>query len=236
VLKVPDAVGDRVRDVAKRAAKDLAQHEITLRLDHGLYRAWRCRRPRDWAYGFDVHTGPGWLMVTGDMGTCMWERTTDMVSWVRGSINSLSYFAEKVPREFKIKEYDPAMAKAWLLWEIVGYYNDHCGCDMRKQDWDRWQALLDLYRESDPDDQLGFEREVYESGIADGSDWPNFKNYCYHFLWIREGLKWFLANLDKAVPEPRPGLLQVCGRWLEEANRYDGPTGRDYKPEPATTW
>jgi hypothetical protein len=203
VLKVPDVVGDRVRSVVNQAKKDLSEHQVTMRLNNGLWRSWRCQRPGSWVYGFDVTTGPGWIMVTGDMGTCVWERTADMIDWAEASINSLSYFAEKVPREIKIKEYDPDKAKAWLLGEIVDYFNDHCGSDdhggMDDKQWTHWHRLLTLYRHEDPSDQMEFAQAIHKSGVADGSDWPNFYNYTYHFLWIREGLKWFFAHKDQAV-------------------------------------
>jgi hypothetical protein len=199
MFKVPDVTGDRVRRVAERAATDLARHKITQRLDYGLYRSWRCQEPGTWVHGFDVNTGPGWLMVTGDMGTFMWERTADMIGWAKGSIESLSYFAEKVPREFKIKEYDPEKAKAWLLGEVIEFWCDHAGCDMDDDDWNDWRNMLELYRDGDPTEQLDWERDVMEARIADGGDWPDFYSYTYHFLWVREGLRWFFANMDKAA-------------------------------------
>lgn len=201
MFKVPCPITDRVKDVARRAKNDLAKHTITQTLDAGLYRAWKCGEPGNCINAFEVVTGPGWLLIRGDMGTCLWERTNDMLGWCRGSINSLDYFAEKVPREIKIKEYDPDRARAWLLEQVLDFWNDHCGSDdhggMDEDDWKQWETLKDLYRESDPTEKLDFEREVMNSGINDGGDYPDWENYTYHFLWQREALKWLFANLDK---------------------------------------
>jgi hypothetical protein len=197
MFKAHCPVADRVRDVARRAIKDLAKHVATQTLDAGLYRAWKCGEPGNCINAFEVVTGPGWLLIRGDMGTCLWERTNDMLGWCRGSINSLGYFAEKVSREIKIKEYDPDIAKAWLLDQIIDFWNDHHGDDMDADEWHQWKEITDLYRDGDPSEKLDWERDVMDTGINDGGDYPDWRNYTYHFLWQREALKWLFAEITK---------------------------------------
>lgn len=93
-------------------------HVIEVKHMDGLYRRWRCGKPQSSTYYFDVITWPGWIAVTGDVGELMVSRVSDMLPWVRRSIGSISYFAEKVPNAIETKEYSPDKAEKLLQDEI----------------------------------------------------------------------------------------------------------------------
>ena len=48
-----------MRDVLVAFAEDVAEHELTVRRDDGLYRHLRFQKPGTWIYGFDLITWPG---------------------------------------------------------------------------------------------------------------------------------------------------------------------------------
>lgn len=172
------------------AATAFKDHVIREDLNRGLFRSWRCGRPGDSCHHFHVTTTPGRIFVAGDNGTMVWERNPDMVKWVRGSINSIGYFASKVPHDIPTTEWDAEVAREWLVDEL----RDENQSD--DPDSERIRLLKELHGElHDEATEHSFCTALYESGVNDGCDWPDFKNWTSNFLWCREDLKWFLANL-----------------------------------------
>ncbi len=56
-------------DTSSRFLVDTAFHRLEIIRDDGLYRHLRMKQPGTSCYYFDVITWPGYLTVTGDMGT-----------------------------------------------------------------------------------------------------------------------------------------------------------------------
>lgn len=186
----------RARKIAqheKYAAQAFKRHVIAQHLNQGLFRHWRCADPDSGNHAFNVTTIPGRIIVTGDNGTMVWERCEDMIPWCRGAINSIEYFAEKVPSEIPTHEWDADVAREWLT-ERLREANDN-----DKPNSDLIKELKRLYRDElhDEANDHSFSHELHESGVIDGEDWPDLSNYTSNFLWCREDLKWFLANLPK---------------------------------------
>lgn len=82
----------------ERFQQDSAGHVMTVALDQGLYRHLKFRHPGRLFYWFDIVTWPGYLTITGDMGTYTFTRTPDMFEFFgTGPINPM-YWAEKLTR------------------------------------------------------------------------------------------------------------------------------------------
>lgn len=81
-----------------RFKRDVAEHAITVIRDEGVYRHIKFAQGDSSCYRFDLVTFPGYLCYTGDMGTYVFERTTDMFTFFRKkdwtSID-FRYWAEK---------------------------------------------------------------------------------------------------------------------------------------------
>lgn len=88
--------------------RDVATHELTVIKDEALYRHLRFRRPTSGNMYFDLITWPGYLCYTGDMGTYVFSRISDMFEFFRMGNNDFnkqpepklsinrSYWSEKV--------------------------------------------------------------------------------------------------------------------------------------------
>ena len=113
-VKKKDARQRAIDQIHGIAVTAFAGHKIEQRLNQGMFRSWRCRRDGTWAYGFDVTTIPGTLVITGDIGELIVQRSEDMISWSSGSIHSIDYFAEKVPRSMETGEFCVEVAKEFL--------------------------------------------------------------------------------------------------------------------------
>ena len=71
----------------KRFLGDVAQHEMTIIRDDGLYRHIRFKRPGSSAYWFDILTWPSRLCISGDMGDYVFSRLPDMFEFFRREPN-----------------------------------------------------------------------------------------------------------------------------------------------------
>lgn len=189
------SVQDRVIvDAEKRAAAAFSEHQITVRLDQGVFRSWRCCRPDSWTYGFDVTTTPGNLYVTGDIGDLIVSRTNDMIAWSRSAVESIGYFEEKVPNCIVTRVWDPDRAREWIDEQV----RDAIDTVGEKDAPERIEKLNELRRFVD-DGEHFFNQQLYDSSLEDGSDWPSLRVYNSNFLWCREAVRWLIGKLDAAA-------------------------------------
>lgn len=193
----------------KRAETTFAEHKIEQRLNQGLFRSWRCKRPNSWNYGFDVTTIPGSLIVTGDIGLMVFEREADMIPWLQTGVrnNELDYMAGKVPRDIKVREYCSEVAREEIVEigrrikpdSVPRIFTSSTGRMDYKQVKERFKTMLGRDSDLDIHDEHSVKSTLYESGFVDGGDFPSLDDYTSGYLWIFSALKWFVANLP---PEP----------------------------------
>lgn len=86
----------------ERFLNDVADHQMTVVRDDGIYRHVRFKHPDTICMHFDLITWPGYLCYTGDMGTYVFTRLRDMFEFFRRSEKEelfridMRYWAEKV--------------------------------------------------------------------------------------------------------------------------------------------
>lgn len=113
---------DHLRRIFNEGSKD---HQLTVLRDDGLYRHLKFRSPENSFYWFDLITWPGYLTVTGDMGTYTFSRTEDMFTFFRNGYINTHYWAEKLRAgatggRDTAREHDADEFKSWLVedfWE-----------------------------------------------------------------------------------------------------------------------
>lgn len=82
-------------DVAADFASHTTDHELTILRDEGVYRHVRCREPGTGIWGWDIVTWPGYLAMSGDLGSWTFTRESDMlVDFFSGRVN-VGYWLEK---------------------------------------------------------------------------------------------------------------------------------------------
>ena len=178
-MRVEDALIQMHAQMAATAFKD---HVVTLRLDVGMFRSWRCQKPGTWAYGFDVTTTPGYLILTGDIGEMILRRCDDMIAWTRSSIRDAHYFAEKVPNSIQTKE--------WSFEKSLEWINETAAEDAHeaREQWDELRDELVSGGINGGMSEHEFCTALYESNLVDGCDWPNLEVFNSNFLWCREAV------------------------------------------------
>lgn len=144
-------------------------------------------------------------MVYGDMGECMWQRHYDMIPFIRGSIRSVGYFAEKVPQGIDIMEEYPELIEEWF--SEIKAQQINSGYEWTEEHDEELQTIRDAWDSyGDPKD---FHKAHYESKLfRDCEDHVNSRYYSHRYLWKTELLAWFIQQLDtgKVLPyaEPEP--------------------------------
>lgn len=177
----------REAEVAEDAARYFAEHVVTVEHEDGLYRHYRCANPKTINLSFHVVTFPGRLIICGDIGGMAWERCPDMLEWAAGAVHSTDYFAEKVWKSIKVKEFDEEMAKSAVQREYEDRLKD------AESDYER--QLLTENRDfllSAIEDGESF-YSAYSQSDWYGGEFPSVENFTREFLRCREAVKWFLA-------------------------------------------
>lgn len=181
-------------EIKKRIDRDLAKHTITqMHADGAAARLWVCSNDGSSIYKFTVCAPPGWLIVYGDMGECMWSRTYDMLEFVRSSIHSLDYFSSKASQDCIIKEESEEKVEEWFK-TVKKEWRENGRTWGEKEN----EALKDIRSEYDNYGLISdFTKALYESELfRDSDDMPNIKEYTFQYLWKIEALKWFIKKLD----------------------------------------
>jgi hypothetical protein len=175
-------------DVAVRFAQDIAQHQLTIIRDDGVYRHLRFARPGIYSYSFEIITWPGYLAYVGDMGDYVFSRLVDMLEFFRQPTINPGYWAEKIQAggHEGIKEYSEDKARAWVQQQLDDY---EAGDDYRSE------ATSFSY-----DDERALRDELEASNFRGYSDaWEaDFKDYTFHYLWCCNALVWAVKQYDNA--------------------------------------
>jgi len=184
--------------VKERIDKDLAEHVVTERHAHGLYRHYRCQRPDTFSMGFDIITWPGSLCYTGDMGDYLFQRTENMIAFMRGSCMSYSYAAEKcVAHDGRLMEFS-AEAFNEVLANRIG------------EDPSLFEQAAELRHTGQYENAHDAMQALYDSEMFDGCDMPDCEVFTVHFLWCLHAIKWFCAKLDAGeVVKESPSVPDV---------------------------
>lgn len=214
----------REDEATRRFPQDTAEHVLRIVHDDGLFRHLECRKPGTYVYGFNITTWPGYLAITGDMGSYTFCRLDDMFAFFRnprGRINP-SYWREKlvaISRE-GAEKYDPqqfretivSLYKNWL----ESYRDDFTTAQRR--------GIRDQIREdvfAVEDDELAAYREARCFEILDhrpfSEIWDyNLKSHTFHFIWCCWAIVWAIGqydaqkaptSLDTTSATPTPGFV-----------------------------
>lgn len=226
-------------DTSNRFLVDTAFHLLEIIRDDGLYRHLRMKQPGTSCYYFDIITWPGYLTVTGDMGTWTFSRIADMFNFFGrwdGEIN-IGYWSEKLEagagcsaRELLAKDFDEdefcESLKEYFSEYLEGNEAHDSGGD------DEWND--DGISDSDKRNireivsdlcsaNFSNEHDAYQA-VYD-ADWPEgfsawdicdgltFKTYTSHFRWILFAITWGISKYHntKLVDKAMVTYLAVKG-------------------------
>lgn len=127
------STSDLERQVAAAFASDVTHHRMVVKLDQGLHRHLVFQqREHSWNCHFELITAPGSLTITGDHGSYVFRRMTDMFQFFRGNGNehsiNPSYWAEKLPDAGRsVRVYSEQTTRALLDEALADWEQEYPG-------------------------------------------------------------------------------------------------------------
>lgn len=174
--------------------KDVANHQITINLDQGVYRDITISRPNSIVMHYNITTRPDHLMITGDMGSFIFKRLDDMFQFFRcedGCTINPSYWGEKLHAESMrsgYKQYDEKKAKQALQEWFADFVSD-----LESDDEDylhKIDAARSTMDDIDYSDEYSFVESIrgWHEDSAGGMDLTDFfevsvDSYTFNYIW-----------------------------------------------------
>ncbi len=176
----------------------VANHQLTVNLDQDLFRDLTVMKPNSGDMHYHITTRPGYLMFTGDMGSFVFTRLSDMFDFFRdkdGYDINPGYWGEKleaVDSRGGAKEFSRDLAKETL----IEHLQDHlAGID--SGDYDKDQSDAEEAKEAikhliglAEDDKHDFYETLrnWDADDAGGLDmdcwWEwDFNDHTYRYIW-----------------------------------------------------
>jgi hypothetical protein len=169
--------------------KDIAEHELTVLHNDGLYRHLRFKKPGTSVYYVDVITWPGCLTIHGDMGTYTFSRIEDMIRFFagKGSID-LRYWQEKLQGlgRGETMVWDPASFKQQVMEEYEREVEENPGAPYLHELMEEIQEdVLDVADDEDLAHRAlqDFRHKASGFEFVDSWEWE-CRDYDYRFVWI----------------------------------------------------
>ncbi|ATF92389.1 Uncharacterised protein [Cedecea neteri] len=196
------------RDILTCFLRDVALHTLQIHRDDGLYRHLRFKRPGTNAYYFDIVTWPGYLTITGDMGTWTFSRVSDMFNFFMDShfghrasfVINPGYWSEKFEagagrsrRESPCYEFD-SEAFDGALQQWLGAYLENCDDEEdRKQAEESIKELCGNDFSSESEAYHALNDAYFPMGVTTYEileDSGSMLTPGYHYLWICYAIVW----------------------------------------------
>lgn len=203
--------------------RDVAQHELTVLHESGVYRHLRFKRPSTGCMHFDLITYPGHLVYSGDMGHYVFSRLHDMLEFFRtdrqgadGLYVNLSYWSEKLvavdgtrrsgsAKEFSEEKFRRVINEYRLRWMRERNLT-------KEQRRDLWQAVdnevldhLESYGDNDGamraandfDWSPDYGTRGRKKQWAFQDLWEHdFEDYTHRFRWCAFAIAWGVRRYD----------------------------------------
>lgn len=203
------------REVGEQFERDIAEHQLTVMHDDGLYRHVRLAKPDRNTYWFDLVTWPGNLVIKGDMGSFTFSRLPDMFEFFRrpggwkvhDTINP-GYWSEKTPHRTVTVNYSEDKFRQIVAEHVAEHEADFPGLTKAVEDEIFDPYLADITYEDGARRALdGFVFDLgagvvggLEFRFTDTWEW-SFKDWDYHYLWCCNAIQWGIDQYDKGRAE-----------------------------------
>lgn len=192
-----------MKDIEERFKKTVVEHEMIVLQQDGLHRHLTFKSPRTYNNHFHITTWPGYLAISGDIGSYVFARLPDMFKFFRGDGINAGYWAEKLQacdrsggvKEFSEDLFHEAIKSDFEQWEF----------DDDEQKARAWAALQesDLSEDSSQESIENAVRSAmaYKCPVT-GNDFSDFwdhdlQDYTFRFLWCCHAVRWAVAEVDR---------------------------------------
>lgn len=204
-----------------RFLNDVKDHKISIVKDDGVHRFIRFKRPNTISYWFDITTWPGFLCISGDMGTYVFSRLNDMFEFFRADPKHFQskgeslginpgYWGEKlrsIDHNNGFKEFDSAEFESRVKDHFKTYMAPDISDDLKSELWQEikenvlfysdeecraYSAINDFRFTSDDGEEFEFV-DFFDSGSTE--------IYTFHYIWCLYAIVWGISQYDLAKRE-----------------------------------
>lgn len=208
---------DPIARSAERFAREIANHQMTVMHDDGLYRHLAFRnREHGWNLWFDLITVPGALVFQGDGQSYVFHRVDDMFTFFRGPVGQINphYWGEKIVsgngrasiqtyRQEALIEHINEIVAERVQDDPETYANlaEAVRRDIRTQligDESLDRKLVEDFRfYANEDDEFAIPSKRPDFEFSDVWEWDS-REYDWWFLWACNAIVWGIAQYDAA--------------------------------------
>jgi hypothetical protein len=211
------------QEEAKRyIEKDVAEHEMQVLRDDGVYRHLLFKKPNSGSHHFNIVTYPGTLVYTGDMGSFVFQRLDDMFQFFRtdsdrGDGINPGYWAEKLVaiNRYGHTEFDEAEFTRAVMEYLINWIREHRDRTDKDERRELWEAVVNNVIEADSDSD-GMRKQIAANDFChkvlfkDGSTRVfgfeyllecNFEDFTVQYYWACYAIAWAVKQYDLAKAE-----------------------------------
>lgn len=178
---------------------DVAEHQMKVELDSGLYRRLVFRSTRDhYDKWFEIITWPRGLAMSGDMGSWVFRREQDMFEFFREKQINPSYWHEKLEAVDRhgAQEFDADVFRTDALAHLENWALDESKLAAARAN------LLENLTPCDTEEEL---RRAWADSEVNGEpldpcDMPSGMVYTRRFLWACHAIRWAVEQYDALEP------------------------------------
>lgn len=189
--------------------KNVARHELSIVLDQGRHRHLIVRRPDTFCMGFEIVTWPGYLAITGDMGSYTFWRLPDMFEFFRRDADrdleiNAGYWAEKLTAIDRTgyEEFDADKLRAAVLehldsgWDIPPAEM----ADLRQR---VQKELFRYFHDGEIRARDAIYRFIHPTVTFQDFSEVNCRRYTPRFIWCCWAIVWSIREYDRAKAAAR---------------------------------
>lgn len=199
--------------------KDVSKHEMTVKLDNGIYRHLRFSQPNSSNMWFDIVTWPGFLAYTGDMGGFVFTRLPDMFQFFRTDAEkkglgiNLSYWGEKLEAvdrngsKGSYKEFDPERMREHIEEHVADWIEEE---GLTKDEAEELRAEIENdihpFLDEGPHEayravrDFSFKQNHRTYEFHDAWEW-GCEEYTFRYIWCCYAIAWAIKQYDTAKAE-----------------------------------
>ena len=186
----------------ERFLENITSHTMEVRCNSGTHRHLTFSNNGSSVYKFHITTWPGYLAISGDMGSFMFSRLPDMFEFFRGDHINLGYWSEKLTAHEKHgghTSYSEDLFVEALKSDFSGWYFE--SEDDRAKAWDAitddCDGLTDRSSSAHDAIQSAMDWTCPVSGNSFQDFWEHrVEDYSYHFAWCCYAIQWAIQRYD----------------------------------------
>ena len=190
----------------ERFERDVKDHIMEIVKDEDNYRHIRFRRKDSITYWFDLITWPGYLCITGDCGTFVFARVSDMFTFFRDDsgkdklyINP-GYWGEKVRAmdrdgvsTYSNQHFEEAVRDHFDMW-----FEDGGNEDIKEHCWERIEADVLYHSEDGYHAAMNAAMEFRCGEFTFHDFWEyNVHEYTFYYRWCLYAIVHGIKEYDK---------------------------------------